>query len=741
MAPLTCVLASLAVFSTCAGKAPMQQKLEPTQFLASVAEKQSPSTTPDPFAAGATAAEMSGVQQNGAGDLGIFLTGLTTNSTMILIFFVIFSILRTRIPEVYAGRVKEYKEALQPSESFLGWVSASLNFTVDQYAEHCGLDQAMLIEFTQFAMSLLSFLMVPLLFIMGPVHCFFGGNRSGDDKLSKLGMANVVDNHPYLYWVHAGWVWFVVIVVQRFIYQAQRKFLVRRKEWLKAMPTPRATTILVMNIPDEYLTEKDVKAYFKSRFEKDIVERVHVVKHTEQLLKLTATKAGYELKLDEAKHKGEKPGETRDEDAIEYWNKLKLEMDASIKEERKRIEKDVDNREKSAFTGNAFVTFKSRRDSEMALKVDYTPDDDEFVCEIPPDPSDVIFTDLQKDPMRANVMSVVGYGLIALVFWAYMPAVIGIAYITNLENLAKEFPAFQSMADDPGTATMWEAMMGSLALQLFISFVPTFFVYIFTFCFVLKAQAWLQHRIQNWYYWFQVVYVLLVTAVGSSVIDTLDEIIEAPTYIFYLLATTMPFATHFYLNFIPLQWVTHAQNLLRTAPAGKFFFFKTLYGAEQAKQMAEPEDQDYYGIGSRSARHSFILALVLVFCTLTPLINLLGFVNFFVSRLVYGYLIPFAEIRKPDLGGAFWVTNLMNVQRTMAIFICLMTGVLCFRFEISAYPCMIAAASGVYWYISFSRFQGTFRWESLCLDDLTALPTARKDEHVGTYAQAELGDS
>merc|ERR1719386_121197 len=166
--------------------------------------------------------------------------------------------------------------------------------------------------------------------------------------------------------------------------------------------------------------------------------------------------------------------------------------------------------------------------------------------------------------------------------------------------------------------------------------------------------------------------------------------------------------------------------MLRTAPLGKFLFFRTLYGDETAKQMAEPEDQDYYGIESRSARHSFLLALVLVFCTLTPLINLLGFINFFVCRLVYGYLIPFAEIKKPDLGGAFWVTNLMNVQRTMVIFIFLMTGVLCFRYEISPWPCMISAASGIFWYISFSRFQGAFRWESLCLEDLAELPTAKK---------------
>merc|ERR1719265_3061690 len=259
------------------------------------------------------------------------------------------------------------------------------------------------------------------------------------------------------------------------------------------------------------------------------------------------------------------------------------------------------------------------------------------------------------------------------------------------------------------------------------------------FCnfFKLTAEAFLQNRIQVWYFYFNVVFVMLVTAVGPCLTETLKTLSEKPLYIFQLLATTMPFATHFYLNFIPLQWVTHAQNMLRTAPLGKFLFFRTLYGDETAKQMAEPEDQDYYGIGSRCARHSFLLALVLVFCTLTPLINLLGFVNFFMCRLVYGYLIPFAEVRKPDLGGVFWVTNLLNVQRCMVIYICLMTGVICYRFY-NPWPCIIAVSSLIFWYMSFTKFQH-LRWETLSMEGIVALHgTVKKGSTQDTYEQKEL---
>merc|ERR1719265_1988840 len=157
------------------------------------------------------------------------------------------------------------------------------------------------------------------------------------------------------------------------------------------------------------------------------------------------------------------------------------------------------------------------------------------------------------------------------------------------------------------------------------------------FCnfFKLTAEAFLQNRIQVWYFYFNVVFVMLVTAVGPCLTETLKSLVESPTLIFNLLATTMPYATHFYLNFIPLQWVSHAQNMLRMVQLFKFFSARAIYDEAIAKEKAEPEDQDYYGIGSRSARHSFIFALVLVYCQLTPLIIPLGFVNFLVCRLVY----------------------------------------------------------------------------------------------------------
>merc|ERR1719277_2623260 len=103
-------------------------------------------------------------------------------------------------------------------------------------------------------------------------------------------------------------------------------------------------------------------------------------------------------------------------------------------------------------------------------------------------------------------------------------------------------------------------------------------------------------------------------------------------------------------------------NLTRYIALGKFIMFKKLYETEEeARQACEPEDQDYYGMGSRSARFTINLAIPIVFGTLSPPTMALAFINFCVCRLVYGYLIPFAESKKPDTGGYFFALQLKHI--------------------------------------------------------------------------------
>lgn len=318
-----------------------------------------------------------------------------------------------------------------------------------------------------------------------------------------------------------------------------------------------------------------------------------------------------------------------------------------------------------------------------------------------------------------------GYLLVAGLYFAYMPIVIGVT------NIAK-------VIDMGPLQSLWQGLAPTIGLQLMVAFLPTFLLLIFRTCFTLRASAFAQHKLQIWYFWFQIVFVVLATAVGQNVRGFTQTLLEKPFAIFGVMAKTMPYATHFYMNFLVLAWATHAMGMMRYVPLTKFKVALKIWDEEGAKQVAEPEDQDYYGMGGRSARWAIFMTIGIVYGTLSPPIYLLCFFNFGISRVAYGYLMVFAEMKKPDLGGVFFVKQMEHMMVALVIYGILMTGVLLQR-AASYGPGVISAGALVFTLISNYRFHGAFNWERLPFEELAEDKV--KYEHKpesATYIQPEM---
>jgi hypothetical protein len=716
-----------------------------------------------------TASEAAGVAQNGAGDLSAFLSALVTNLVTVVVCTSIAAYLRLQFPWSYEGNLKTGKVQLEsPEQTFFGWAYASMALKQDDVIKAAGLDHWLLLEFTHMSMKILGYLAIPNLLICSPCHVFLGGNRAGDDTLSYLGMANVVDGSN-LYWLHCVVVWISVWIVQHHIYAAMHEFMHLRSAWLKEMPDPRSQTILVENIQEENRSDKKLAQYFETMLRggdasgEAIVESAYVVKDLKLSLIATAQKhAEYCDLLEEAKAKEEPPkiapeGQSsytcREEDKVDaitvYKQKLD-ELEAEAETERKKILGIVESGDldPTLYTCNGFVTFKHRRECEISMQLKYTPDEDILVVSVPPDPSDVVYTDLMVDETKEAVSETIGWACVAGLFFGYMPIIIGISSVASLSTLSAHIPLFRMIVDShPGVAAVWDGLVGAIALTLMISFLPTFLVLIFDTFFALKARAWLQHKVQIWYYYFNLVFILLVTAVGSSLLATVDSLLEDPTSVFKLLASTLPTASHFYLNLYPAQWTTQSMEFMRYVPLTKWIAFNKMLGDEEkAHDKAEPEDQDYYGKGSRSARFTIFLVIAVTFCTLSPLMLVLAFIHFALIRLWYGWMFVYAEIPKPDLGGAFWHSKLKHVQQGVFIYIVLMAGVLYYRGTDEktgegpgSVPGFIAGASLLYMYKSYNRFDRHFHWEQLPFEDIRDDGGHKKREpRRSTYQQPEL---
>jgi hypothetical protein len=708
------------------------------------------------------------VKFNTDGDLTAVLTSLVAVCFALVMLGGFFCAVYRRYPLVYTDNVLKGVAPMVIPDTCLGWIGTSWNLTSEQIEKSAGLDAAMFIEFVTLALRVMCAIGIPMVLILCPLHIFAGGSytdsSSGEvttmDKLGKLGMGNIQPGEGvrWMYWVHALFIWYVVYVTQAAIFQAQEKFLAKRFDWLLKMPKPRSTSVLVEGIPEEFCNDDGLMQCFCRLFPNDRVESAYVVRKTATLSSLVENYKSAEQSLAAANFQWQALGSTQDTrptcyasmfggmvDKITYYEDRRKEAAATVLAERARL-KDPATDKSEVYSSNGFVTFRTERDAMIAMGLKVRSDEDQFMMSTPPDPADIRYEDLYAPPARLQAASIVGYACTVAVFFSFTPIILAISSVTNLAALRGQVPALDKLVVAfPMTERLLEGVLASAALTLFMSFLPTVLNLIFVYCFQLKAGQWVQQRIQIWYFWFQIIFVLLVTAVGSSLLDTMLLIIDHPTVIFSLLAERLPSATHFYLNFMIMQWVTHGLNLTRYVNLFKFKAFSSIFEEQRAKELSEPEDQDYYGIGGRSARFTINLVIALVYCSLCPLITVVTGINFVICKVVYSYLLVFAEGKKPDLGGHFWVAQLRHVQHGLFIYVVLMVGVLSQR-AASYGPTVAASAALLYLARQYSRFHSAYEWEVMPFEEFVTGQHRKaswskqsiRESSRASYAQPEL---
>jgi len=610
--------------------------------------------------------------------------------------------------------------------------------------------------------------------------CGGGRAAKVGDRLSTIGANNIEDGN-WLFWLHAPMVWYVVAVTETMIFNSMEKFLAVRFEWLLDLEPPQSTTLLVEGIPEAYCSDDALQKYFSRLFPDSVesayivkrTEKLEALVNKLKTKRFSLEKLSYKEEKQMARCKaastpsspqGAPPGspiagrlarpiagitrqmsmafEAKPMSEKERQQVAKLESEVAQIEAEARQEKDrllldasqpmstrrsivtgietpaLSDRAAAVNTSSGFVTFTSERETMLVLNTRLSADIEDFKMSIPPQPNDIMYKDLMVPKNRQKVMALIGYGCTLGVFWSFLPFIVSISSFTRIQALQQKVEIIDEVVTKyPSLGAFAQGVLSTLALVLFMSFLPTVLMTIFSSFYCLKAHAWAQLKLQNWYFWFMVIFILLITALGGSLVARVEAIYKSPSAIFGILADSLPTATNFYLNYMIVQWVTHGMNLTRYVQLTKYLGIKNMLGEERAVELAEPEDQDYYGIGSRSARWAFNLVVALVFCSLCPLITVLTFVDFLICRIHYGYLTIFAETRKHDLGGPFFVQQLWHVQCGLILYVCLMTGIMIRRAGHWG-PCFIVASSLGYVLYSLYRFQTAFKWKHLPFDRL-----------------------
>eukprot|EP00439_Symbiodinium_sp_Y106_P052054 s2947_g6.t4 len=613
--------------------------------------------------------EQLGLKANSESDSEALRASFLFNIGLISAYLVLFVVFQRWKPLVYLHNTTIQK-APEPHPSWFGvWLSS------EEVEEYAGLDSALMIEFCNLGMKICIYLGIPLTVVCLPVFYVMGkhpGPNAGictstvqfvpRSSLDLFSISSLRCNGLAMRWILAATTWIIVWAVQRLLRQAQkrlgcieylRKFVERRVAWLQQRPKPQSSTILVTNIPPSYRSDAKLKEYFDYLFPGGIVERDPDKRPTIKVLQ-----------------------DAEAVDSIDHYTKLVEHLQRHIEGERDQI-RQADSFDEAEYSGAAaFVTFKASRDAEMALRLRLEPEGHLFTMEYPPIPKDVSYEDLLRSPFQRQMLYLLGYALIFMVFLFFFPLIGAASSIVNLENLERIDFVHRMITSSTWVQSVMEGIFATLLLSVFMAFLPSTLHVIIASTFTLNSKAQSQLFLQQWYFWFQVIFVLLVTAIGTSLWQRFADVLTSPTSVVLDLAGSLPNTSTFYMSYIILQWSVSVLNILRYQNLLKFFAWTAVSEEARAKELSEPEDPDYYGIGSRSARLNVVLAIALVFSLVAPIALWCGFVYFLINRLVFSYLVVFAETAKPDLGGYFWAQQLRHVQLTLPIFVVVMSGCL-----------------------------------------------------------------
>ena len=198
------------------------------------------------------------------------------------------------------------------------------------------------------------------------------------------------------------------------------------------------------------------------------------------------------------------------------------------------------------------------------------------------------------------------------------------------------------------------------------------------------------------YFWFLMIDVFLAVAIGGSIFNCIEKIVEDPREAFELLGKELPQMSGFYFNYMILcnlsggiltllRCASFLQTIVKTAiepnlsrrnlyhPVGGIFAFNNPGWLSQGKQYAR-----------------LLLGLVctLTFAPIAPIILVSSWLYFFSSTVVSKYVMLYVYEQKFETGGRFFPACLFNIFFCLYVSQSIFVGTMLLK---KAYTCVYAS--------------------------------------------------
>ncbi|CAN3499820.1 uncharacterized protein Rsn1p [Diutina catenulata] len=623
------------------------------------------------------------ITQTGTSTSQVLFT-VATNGVICFVFVTCFVVLRLKFPRIYAPKTLAYVSAAPgdrppelPKDPF-SWLWSVLTVRKDRVIKHCGLDGFFFLRYL-WMMGCAFLVAVTSWVVLLPVNGTNGHHHKGLDQLS---ISNISDPNRYYAHVFISWLIYggVMFMINRemFYYNSLRT---------AALSSPRyaakrsSRTVMFRFVPDEML---DTKQFYKMF---DGVKRIYISRTNRKLEALIVKRTNMVSSLErvenkllkmavQAKLKAEKKGETIEGNLVDsyvpekkrpkvniggtLWGRNKVDAIGHYLEEIPKLNHEIRQLQKhyrkNRPKNSLIVEFETQYAAQIALQTVVSHEPNKFIpTDIGFEPADVVWLNLRMFTLEATARKLISYAAMGalIVLWAIPVAFVG--SISSMDTLMKTFPWLGFFKNLPDWAQgVVSGLLPTLLLSALMFMLPIFIRTAAQVAGSPTSQK-IEDYTQKVYMVFQIVNGFLVAALMSSVVATVQKIIDHPDSAMQMLASQLPLSSNFYIAYLALNAFTIAGGtLFQVVSLILFYVLGNLLDRTVRAKWTRFTTLDSMLWGTSYPAYTLLAVITLVYAVISPIILLFGAFTFFMIYIAYAHNMIYCMGQSADGRGIYY---------------------------------------------------------------------------------------
>ncbi|KAH9939550.1 DUF221-domain-containing protein [Amylocystis lapponica] len=255
-------------------------------------------------------------------------------------------------------------------------------------------------------------------------------------------------------------------------------------------------------------------------------------------------------------------------------------------------------------------------------------------------PQDIIWSNLNMNPYEARVRVAISWAftLGLIILWAFPVAFIGA--VSNIHSLCSTYSWLAWICKLPSVVVgIITGILPPVLLAVLMMLLPIILRLLSRFEGTPQRTA-VERSLMSRYFLFLVIHSFLIVTLSSGIIAALPQLVSNPSGIPALLANNLPKASTFFLTYIILQGLSGTAGGFLQVVALVLYYLRSV------------------SWGTLFPSTTLLVVITIAYSIISPVINGLAFVAFFLFYQVWKYLFlwQLEQPRSGETGGMFFPT-------------------------------------------------------------------------------------